>query len=124
MFLRDAYTSTAAFLVLALTSVCNTQVRDVSALASCQSLHTLDLNDTHVSDVPALASCQSLHTVDLNDTHVSDVPALASCQALLMAPVTNVLLLLSNTCPQNSPRASAHRHRQTECPRKSHADTR
>jgi hypothetical protein len=32
----------------------------VSALASCQSLHTLFLYIIEVSDVTALASCQSL----------------------------------------------------------------
>jgi hypothetical protein len=61
---------------------CNTAVRDVSPLASCQSLHTLDLSDTQVSDVSALASCQLLHTLDLSRTQVSDVSALASCQLL------------------------------------------
>jgi hypothetical protein len=38
----------------------STQVNDVSALASCQSLHKLNLGKTRVSDVSALESCQSL----------------------------------------------------------------
>jgi hypothetical protein len=59
-----------------------TDVSDVSALSSCQALHTLDLAGTQVSDVSALASCQALHTLDLNDTQVSDVSALASCPAV------------------------------------------
>jgi Leucine-rich repeat (LRR) protein len=60
----------------------NTEVSDVSVLASCQSLHTLDLSETEVSDVSVLASCQSLHTLKLNATEVTDVSALASCQSL------------------------------------------
>jgi hypothetical protein len=59
-----------------------TPVSDVSSLASCQSLHTLDLSDTQVSDVSALASCKSLHTLNLSDTQVSDVSGLASCKSL------------------------------------------
>jgi hypothetical protein len=59
-----------------------TEVSDVSVLASCQSLHTLDLRGTVVSDVSPLASCQSLHTLKLRQTAVSDVTALASCQSL------------------------------------------
>jgi hypothetical protein len=59
-----------------------TKVIDVSALASCQALHTLHLNNTKVSDVSGLASCQALHTLNLNGTQVSDMSALASCQAL------------------------------------------
>jgi hypothetical protein len=38
----------------------STQVNDVSALASCQALHKLNLGKTRVSDVSALASYQSL----------------------------------------------------------------
>jgi Leucine-rich repeat (LRR) protein len=59
-----------------------TQVSDVSVLASCQSLHTLDLSTTRVSDVSGLGSCQALHTLELFRTDVSDVSALASCQSL------------------------------------------
>jgi hypothetical protein len=59
-----------------------TDVSDVSALASCQSLHTLNLAHSRVSDVSALASCQSLHTLNLAHSRVSDVSALASCQSL------------------------------------------
>jgi hypothetical protein len=59
-----------------------TEVSDVSALASCQSLHTLVLARTPVSDVSALASCQSLHTLNLAQTRVRDVTGLASCQSL------------------------------------------
>jgi Leucine-rich repeat (LRR) protein len=59
-----------------------TQVSDVSVLASCKSLHTLNLNNTQVSDVSALAACQSLHTLYLEKTQVSDVSALAACQSL------------------------------------------
>jgi hypothetical protein len=60
----------------------NTQVSDVSALASCQSLHTLNIYRTKVSDVSPLASFKSLHTLDLSVTNVRDVSALASCQSL------------------------------------------
>jgi hypothetical protein len=45
-----------------------TEVSDVSALASCQSLDMLVLWKTKVSDISALASCQSLHTADLSET--------------------------------------------------------
>jgi hypothetical protein len=62
----------------------DTEVSDVTAIASCQSLHTLDLRDTEVSDVSALASCQNLKDLNLSDTQVSDVSALASCQSLRM----------------------------------------
>jgi Leucine-rich repeat (LRR) protein len=55
---------------------------DVSVLASCQSLHTLNLSGVPVSDVSVLASCQSLHTLNLSGVPVSDVFALASCQSL------------------------------------------
>jgi hypothetical protein len=41
-----------------------------SVLASCQSLHALDLREPQVSDVFGVASCQSLHTLDLTDTLV------------------------------------------------------
>jgi Leucine-rich repeat (LRR) protein len=57
-------------------------VSDVSTLASCQALHTLNLFGTRVNDVSALASCPALHTLDLALTKVSDVSALASCHAL------------------------------------------
>jgi hypothetical protein len=60
----------------------NTDVVDVSALASCQSLHMLDLSETDVNDVSALASCQSLHTLYLKGTMVNDVSVLASCKSL------------------------------------------
>jgi Leucine-rich repeat (LRR) protein len=59
-----------------------TQVSAISALASCQALHTLHLYSTPVSDVSALASCPALHTLYLAQTQVADVSALASCQAL------------------------------------------
>jgi Leucine-rich repeat (LRR) protein len=58
------------------------QVSDVSGLASCPSLHTLDLGQTEVSDVSVLAACQSLHTLVLWQTGVSDVSVLTSCQSL------------------------------------------
>jgi Leucine-rich repeat (LRR) protein len=45
------------------TRVGDSQVSDVSVLASCQSLHTLNLGNTLLSDVSALASCQALHTL-------------------------------------------------------------
>ena len=41
---------------------------DVSALAGCSSLHTLDLSGTGVTDVSALAGCSSLHTLNLQHT--------------------------------------------------------
>jgi Leucine-rich repeat (LRR) protein len=59
-----------------------TNVCDISALASCQALHTLDLRNTNVDCLSALSSCQALHTLYLFNTRVSDVSALASCQAL------------------------------------------
>jgi hypothetical protein len=41
---------------------------DLTALATCQSLHTLSLKRTSVSDVSALASCQSLSVLNLSET--------------------------------------------------------
>jgi hypothetical protein len=75
---------------------------DVSVLASCQSLHTLDLSGNEVTNVSVLASCQSLHTLDLSETIVADVSALASCQLLhtlnlSWSRVTDVSALAS--CP-------------------------
>jgi Leucine-rich repeat (LRR) protein len=54
----------------------------VPLLASCQSLHTLDIGRTGVSDVSALAKCQSLHSLDFSHTQVRDVTALAACLSL------------------------------------------
>jgi Leucine-rich repeat (LRR) protein len=48
-------------------------VSDVSVLASCQALHTLNLMSTRVSDVSALPLCQALHTLNLHFTPVSDI---------------------------------------------------
>ena len=45
-------------------------------------LHTLDLSCSDVRDVSALASCASLHTLYLCQTEVRDVSALAGCGAL------------------------------------------
>jgi hypothetical protein len=78
----------------------DTEVNDISALASCQSLHTLLLNGTEVKDVSALASCQALHTLDLSQTQVHDISALASCQnlqALYLSdtPVSDISALAS-----------------------------
>jgi hypothetical protein len=53
-------------------------VRDVSAFASCRSLHTLKLSGTLVNDMSALASLRSLHTLQLARTKVNDISALAS----------------------------------------------
>jgi hypothetical protein len=58
------------------------KVRNVSAFASCQTLHTLDLSASKVTDVSALSSCPSLHMLNLSSTDVADVSALVSCQAL------------------------------------------
>jgi hypothetical protein len=69
-----------------------TQVSDVSALASCQSLHTLDIARTRVRDVTGLTSCQSLHTLNLWRTAVSDVSALASCQSLHTLDLGDIFL--------------------------------
>jgi hypothetical protein len=57
-------------------------VTNISAAASWPLLRTLNLNCTQVSDLSVLASCQSLHTLNLADTRVSDVSALASCPSL------------------------------------------
>jgi hypothetical protein len=67
----------------------STEVDDVTALASCQALHTLHLNFTKVNDVSALASYQALHTLNLKDTQVSDVSALVSCHALHALDLSN-----------------------------------
>jgi hypothetical protein len=94
--LRDAFSEVndisalASCQALHTLSLSYTDVSDVSALASCQALRTLHLRRTQVSDVSALVSCQALHTLDLAYTDVSDVAALASCQALH-------ILLLSGT---------------------------
>jgi hypothetical protein len=55
----------------------------LSALPSCWTLHTLTQYEPDVSDVYAFASCQSL---DLSYTGVDDVSTLASCQSLHTEP--------------------------------------
>jgi hypothetical protein len=55
---------------------------NVSTLASCESLHTLELAGTRVSDMSPLASCQALHTLDLAGAEVCDVSALVACGSL------------------------------------------
>ena len=58
-------------------------ITDISILAACTSLHTLDLGGcVGVSDVSALATCSSLHTLGLACTSVTDVTALAHGTAL------------------------------------------
>ena len=49
---------------------------DVSALAGCSSLRTLDLDHSQVTDVSALAGCSTLELLTLYETHVTDVSAL------------------------------------------------
>ena len=55
---------------------------DVSALAGCSSLHTLNLSSCRgVTDVSALAGCSSLHTLDLSSCRgVTDVSALVGVE--------------------------------------------
>jgi hypothetical protein len=69
-----------------------TQVIDVSVLASCMSLHTLDLSWTNVSDASSLAYCRSLNTLRLRKTQVSDVSPLASCQSLHTLDLSETLV--------------------------------
>ena len=56
----------------------NTDVSDVSALASLTNLEWLELDSTDVSDVSALANLTNLEWLELYETDVSDVSALAS----------------------------------------------
>ena len=45
---------------------------DVSALAGCAALHTLDLSECgSLMDVSALAGCARLHTLLLQDSEVT-----------------------------------------------------
>ena len=59
-------------------------VSDVSALAGCASLHTLDLSFCKgVRDVSALAGCVTLRSLELDGcVELTDVSALASCVKL------------------------------------------
>ena len=72
----------ASFTNLHTLNLNETQVNDVSGLATCTNLHSLDLNETQVSDVSGLATCTNLHTLNLRGTQVSDVSALATCTNL------------------------------------------
>ena len=56
--------------------------KDVSALAGCAGLRTLNLAGTEVTDMSALAGCSSLHSPNLYSTEVADVPGLAGCSNL------------------------------------------
>ena len=57
---------------------------DVSALADCEKLHTLDLKYCgRLTDVSALAGCATLHTLNLSHCNqLTDVSALAGCETL------------------------------------------
>merc|ERR1719326_2029324 len=61
-------------------SAAGSDVVDVSALAECASLHTLDLSRcTSLEDVSALVGCANLHTLILTGCSVVDIAPLAGC---------------------------------------------
>lgn len=55
---------------------------DISALASCQNLVSVNLRHTRVSDVTPLAGLPHLQSLSLYDTDVSDASALDACPSL------------------------------------------
>ena len=58
-------------------------VRDVSGLAGCAALHTLNLSRTRVSDVSGLGRCAELRTLSLYMCReLTDASALGRCAAL------------------------------------------
>ena len=75
----SALASCAALHTLELTH--SRRLREVSALGSCAALQNLCLSDSlYVSDVSA--GCAALHTLNLCFTSVHDVSALAGCATL------------------------------------------
>ena len=65
-------------------------VEDVSALAGCTALHKLGISGcSRVEDVSALAGCAALHTLDMSRcSRVEDVSALAGCSTLCTLDVS------------------------------------
>ncbi len=59
-----------------------TAVSSLEPLAKCTSLHTLGCSRTAVSSLKPLASCTSLHTLNCSGTTVSSLDPLATCTAL------------------------------------------
>ena len=67
----------------ALALFCCSGVTDVSALAGCASLHTLNLRGCELQDLSALAGCAGLHTLNLSCcSRVTEVSALVGCANL------------------------------------------
>ena len=68
------------------------QVTDVSALAGCASLHTLNLSFCDgVTNVSALAGCASLHTLDLSGC-AGEIDVSALADKIGIVPVGTVTL--------------------------------
>ncbi len=59
-----------------------TAVSDLAPLATCTSLHTLDCMSTAVGSLAPLATCTSLHTLNCSFTAVSSMEPLVSCTSL------------------------------------------
>lgn len=53
---------------------------DISTLAHCISLHTLDISRCdNITDVSALAQCTNLRNINVNWSGVTDISSLQSC---------------------------------------------
>ena len=74
---------------LKILDLANTQISDVTALASLANLIGLYLANTQVSDVTALASLINLKYLYLENTQVSDVTALKSLTNLIRLTLEN-----------------------------------
>ncbi len=57
-------------------------IRDLTPLAACINLQTLDCGFTAVGSLAPLASCTSLHVLNCRNTAVSSLEPLASCTSL------------------------------------------
>ena len=58
------------------------RVTDISALACCAKIVTLDLHNNRIEDISALASCRVLAGLSLEKNRITDISALASCGKL------------------------------------------
>ena len=83
--------------------ISGTNVSDISPLTSCTNLQTLNLSFTSVNgDISPLASCTNLETLELNNTRVTDISALAYCSNLesleLNSTDVTYISILANCC--------------------------
>ncbi len=72
----------AACIALHTLNCSRTAVINLAPLASCTSLHTLDCYGTAVSSLEPLSACASLYTLDCCGTAVSSLAPLAACTSL------------------------------------------